>query len=121
MNAYVFLVADNTLRGIFFVHEKLTVSSVFGNGSQSFQYSIQDVLQQQKGDSAAGELMGRSGKNRMPDRMIRRFFLSGKNRFSGRSVKERRPEKGGISPVSDGRARSGAKACFWRVPLRVPC
>lgn len=34
----------------FFVHEKLTVSSVFGNGSQNFQYSIQDVLQQQKDD-----------------------------------------------------------------------
>ena len=50
MEAYVFFVADNTLRGIFFVHEKLTVSSVFGNGSQNFQYSIQDVLQQQKDD-----------------------------------------------------------------------
>ena len=50
MDAYVFFVADNTLRGIFFVHEKLTVSSVFGNGSQNFQYSIQDVLQQQKDD-----------------------------------------------------------------------
>lgn len=47
MDAYVFFVADNTLRGIFFVHEKLTVSSVFGN---NFQYSIQDVLQQQKDD-----------------------------------------------------------------------